>query len=312
VGLPTTETARVARNTQLILQEEAGMCLVADPWGGSFFMESLTDEIYFKANEIIEQVEHMGGMTAYILSGAAKRRIEVYFFLFFLDWLDKYVLILSCLPMVPPKESATKKQRRIDSGEAVIVGLNKYKETGAFTTDFKDVRQIDCKAVREKQVAQLEEIKRKRNEVCVEKALQNLEYSAKLECNTSRGNDPNNLLRLAIEAARVRCTLGEISQALENAWGRHIPTSTVVQGLYGVSDSKSHGQQNENIRFQDECNAVLVKVKSFELLEGRRPRILIAKMGQDGHDRGAKVIASGFSDLGFDVGEFMDRISSHS
>jgi len=187
------------------------------------------------------------------------------------------------------------KQRRIDSSESVIVGLNKYKDDTASHNEFKNVRQIDCKAVREKQVSQLQEIKRKRDGTSVQMALKKLEHSAKLEGScTSHGQDPNNLLRLAIEAARVRCTLGEISQALENAWGRHSPTSTVVQGLYGVSSGT-------NPRFQEECKLVIDKVKSFELHEGRRPRILIAKMGQDGHDRGAKVIASGFSDLGFDV-----------
>lgn len=184
----------------------------------------------------------------------------------------------------------------------MIVGLNKYKDDSTSTNDFKDVRQIDCKAVRERQINQLEELKRKRDNHSVQNALQNLERSAKLsDFNTSRGNNPNNLLRLAVEAARVRCTLGEISQALENAWGRHTPSSTVVQGLYGAASGPK--SQSVHLRFQDECNAVLEKVKFFELNEGRRPRILIAKMGQDGHDRGAKVIASGFSDLGFDVGK---------
>ena len=190
------------------------------------------------------------------------------------------------------------KQRRIDSGETVIVGLNKYKDDNSSLNELKNVRQIDCRAMRDRQVAQLQELKQKRDEKSVRDALQALERSAKFEgCSTSRGHDPNNLLKLAVEAARVRCTLGEISQSLENAWGRHIPTSTVVQGLYGVAASGT------NPRFLDECSTVLEKVRSFERREGRRPRILVAKMGQDGHDRGAKVIASGFSDLGFDVGK---------
>jgi methylmalonyl-CoA mutase len=240
-------------------------------------MESLTEEIGVKAMEILEQIESLGGMTSYILSGHAKRRIE---------------------------ESATTKQRRIDSGECVIVGVNKYKDESASKNDLKNVRVIDCKNVRETQIAQLKDLKQRRDENMVKDALQRIEQSAMLDgCSTSRGHDLNNLLRLAVDAARVRCTLGEISQSLENAWGRHTPTTTVVQGLYGVSSS-SNRETNQDMsqRFHDECNAVLQKVNAFELEQGRRPRILIAKMGQDGHDRGAKVIASGFSDLGFDVG----------
>uniref|UniRef100_A0A7S1ZPU6 B12-binding domain-containing protein n=1 Tax=Ditylum brightwellii TaxID=49249 RepID=A0A7S1ZPU6_9STRA len=295
IGLPTIKTARVARNTQLILQEEAGLTDVIDPWGGSYMMESLTDEICSKAMEIIDEVEEKGGMTSYIDSGLAKLRIE---------------------------ECATKKQGRIDSGEDVIVGVNKYKlleGDGADDEDkeeMQEVLQIDNTSVREKQISRLEKVKRERNEEEVHNALLKLEESAMLknQC-TSAGDDPMNLMRLSIDCARVRCTLGEISQALENAWGRHIPSSSVVQGAYGASFTGSGGtsssidssstddEDGSSIasEMEKEYHSVLREVESFEKVEGRRPRILVAKMGQDGHDRGAKVIASGFSDLGFDV-----------
>jgi len=279
VGLPTVQTARVARNTQLILQEETGICDVADPWGGSYMMESLTDEIAAKALEIIEEVEEIGGMTKYIGSGLAKLRVE---------------------------ESATKKQGRIDSGEDVVVGVNKYCLDNGQKNDevTQDVLQIDNSAVREQQISQLEQLKKERNEDEAQEALMRLEASARLDRNTSHGDDPDNLMRLSINAAKARCTLGEISFALEKAWGRHRPTSTVVQGAYSASfSSKSDCTENgSNDGFQNEYDEVMEKVVEFEKTEGRRPRILVAKMGQDGHDRGAKVIASGFSDMGFDVG----------
>eukprot|EP00553_Chaetoceros_curvisetus_P006990 CAMPEP_0204630234 /NCGR_PEP_ID=MMETSP0717-20131115/19932_1 /ASSEMBLY_ACC=CAM_ASM_000666 /TAXON_ID=230516 /ORGANISM="Chaetoceros curvisetus" /LENGTH=390 /DNA_ID=CAMNT_0051647425 /DNA_START=166 /DNA_END=1338 /DNA_ORIENTATION=+ len=271
VGLPTTQTARVARNTQLILQEETGICDVADPWGGSYMMESLTDEIADKAMEIINEVEDAGGMTKYIASGMAKFRIE---------------------------ESATKKQGRIDSGEDTVVGVNKYRLDGEDQESQQEVLQIDNTSVRDKQVAQLDKLKNERNEEEVRLILEKLEASARLERSTSRGDDPNNLLRLSIEAAKARCTLGEISLALEKVWGRHKPTSTVVQGAYSAT-FKANTSGNGNAK--DEYENVLNEVMAFEESEGRRPRILVAKMGQDGHDRGAKVISSGFSDLGFDV-----------
>lgn len=232
-------------------------------------MESLTDELAEKAMDIIDEVEAAGGMTAYINSGMAKLRIE---------------------------ESATKKQGRIDSGQDVIVGVNKYRlDSKQEECERQEVLQIDNSAVRQKQVDQLNELKSKRNNDEVLAALFALEESAKLEGSTSKGDDPNNLMALCINAARVRCTLGEMSLALENAWGRHVPSSTIVQGAYGASftsNSKAH---------ESEYDHVLDEVKKFQENEGRRPRILVAKMGQDGHDRGAKVIASGFSDLGFDV-----------
>ena len=273
IGLPTVQTARVARNTQLILQEEAGICAVADPWGGSHMMESLTDELAQKAMDIIDEVEAAGGMTSYINSGMAKLRIE---------------------------ESATKKQGRIDSGQDIIVGVNKYRlDAKEEEEEQQEVLQIDNSSVREKQINRLNELKAKRNDDEVSAALSALEESAKLERSTSKGDDPNNLMHLCINAARVRCTLGEISEALEKAWGRHISSSTIVQGAYGASFTSSNkSQSNGN---ESEYDHVLNEVKRFEEKEGRRPRILVAKMGQDGHDRGAKVIASGFSDLGFDV-----------
>lgn len=161
--------------------------------------------------------------------------------------------------------------------------------------------QIDNSAVREKQINRLSELKRARNNDEVMEALATLEASAKLGSSTSKGDNPNNLMALCINAARVRCTLGEISQALENAWGRHVPSSTIVRGAYGASFTLNTGDKSRNDEHESEYDRVLREVKKFEQIEGRRPRILVAKMGQDGHDRGAKVIASGFSDLGFDV-----------
>eukprot|EP00934_Nitzschia_sp_Nitz4_P003447 Nitzschia sp. Nitz4//scaffold380_size13111//2834//5335//NITZ4_008981-RA/size13111-augustus-gene-0.36-mRNA-1//1//CDS//3329549876//3437//frame0 len=271
VGLPTEQSARVARNTQLILQEETGICDVADPWGGSYMMESLTDELYYKAKEILAEVEANGGMTAYIENGTAKLRIE---------------------------ESATKKQGRIDSGQDTIVGVNKYclSDEDAKKEQI-DVLQIDNTQVRLKQIARMEKMKAERDEAAAQEALAKLEASARLTESTSPGDNPNNLMKLCIDCARLRCTLGEMSLALENAWSRHVPTIGMVQGAYSASYNAGDG----NTAKKDEYQAVLDRVVGFESKEGRRPRILVAKMGQDGHDRGAKVIASGFADLGFDV-----------
>jgi len=268
VGLPTVQTARVARNTQLILQDETGICDVADPWGGSYMMESLTTEIEEKARAIIKEVEDMGGMTKYIASGMAKMRIE---------------------------ESATRKQGRIDSCQDIVVGVNKYtlsKEEEAI--ERTNVLQIDNSAVREEQISRIEMMKANRDEAAAQEILGKLEASARMERSTSAGDDPDNLMKLCIDAARIRCTLGEISMALENAWGRHVPTTNVVQGAYHSSFTSGNKKDSE---YED----ILKLVNKFAETEGRRPRILVAKMGQDGHDRGAKVIASGFSDLGFDV-----------
>lgn len=272
VGLPTEQTARVARNTQLILQEETGICDVADPWGGSYMMESLTDELADKALAIIQEVEEMGGMTEYINSGTAKLRIE---------------------------ESATKKQGRIDSKQEVVVGVNKYRLSEEDERkDAVDVLEIDNSKVRLQQIERIEETKRDRDEAAVQAALLKLEESAGLDRSTSKGDDPHNLMKLCVDAAKCRCTLGEISMALEKVWGRHIPRTSIVQGAYSAAFSTN---RNDDMGSEDEFQRILDRVKKFEETEGRRPRILVAKMGQDGHDRGAKVIASGFSDLGFDV-----------
>jgi methylmalonyl-CoA mutase len=269
VGLPTEQTARIARNTQLIIQEETGICAVADPWGGSYMMESLTDELEAAAMDIINEVEESGGMTKYISSGAAKLRIE---------------------------ESATRKQGRIDSGQEVLVGVNKYQ---LVNEEPLQVLQIDNTTVRAKQIARIEAVKAERDDIVVQDVLQKLEASARLKTSTGKGDHPMNLLTLAVAAAKARCTLGEISMALEKAWGRYVPTSSVVQGAYGTSFSTKSDSTNGG--GMNDFEYVQQRVRDFEIKEGRRPRILVAKMGQDGHDRGAKVIASGFSDLGFDV-----------
>jgi len=180
--------------------------------------------------------------------------------------------------------------------------VNKYQlDSKQEEEERQAVLQIDNSTVRKKQVERLKELKRTRNEDEVNAALAALEASAKLGSSTSKGDNPNNLMALCINAARVRCTLGEISLAMENAWGRHVPSSTIVQGAYGASFTSYAGNEASNNSNETEYEHVLNEVKKFEETEGRRPRILVAKMGQDGHDRGAKVIASGFSDLGFDV-----------
>jgi len=261
LGLPTEFSSRIARNTQLILQEETGIVRVADPWGGSYMMEKLTDDLVSAALQVIEEVESVGGMTKAIESGMAKLRIE---------------------------ESATRKQARIDSGEDVIVGVNKFKLKQQETVD---VLAIDNRKVRLQQIQRIEELKRTRNQAQVDNALEKLRQSAASQENTGPGSHPMNLMKLAVDAARARATVGEISSALESVWGRHVAENRVVQGAY-MSSFKTK---------KDEFSRVLAKIERFAEKEGRRPRILVAKMGQDGHDRGAKVIASGFSDLGYDV-----------
>lgn len=270
VGLPTVKSARVARNTQLILQEETGICDVADPWAGSYMMESLTEEVTNEAIKLIEEVEASGGMTKYIQSGMAKLRIE---------------------------ESATKKQGRIDSGQETIVGVNKYCLTDEEKREEEtEVLAIDNSAVRNSQIDRLKSVRATRDEAKAQEALAILEASARMKENTSEGANPNNLMHLCIQAAAARCTLGEMSLALEKAWGRHVATTNVIQGAYHSSFTSG-----EKHSANDECERISKMIDDFESTEGRRPRILVAKMGQDGHDRGSKVIASGFSDLGFDV-----------
>eukprot|EP01117_Protostelium_nocturnum_P006977 TRINITY_DN2504_c0_g2_i2.p1 TRINITY_DN2504_c0_g2~~TRINITY_DN2504_c0_g2_i2.p1 ORF type:complete len:777 (-),score=213.64 TRINITY_DN2504_c0_g2_i2:1440-3770(-) len=251
VGLPTEFSARIARNTQLILQEESGLPKIIDPWAGSYAMESLTEQIFNEASKIIEEIEGLGGMAKAVSEGLPKRRIE---------------------------ESAAKRQARIDSNAEVIVGVNKYRLE---KEDSLDIRAIDNSFVRQSQVKKLENIKKNRNESAVNKCLEELSKSAE----TGKGN----LLQLSIDAARERCTVGEISSALEKVFGRYKPSYSMVKGAY------KSAYKDSNI-----IEDVLKQVGEFGKTEGRPPRILVAKLGQDGHDRGAKVIASGFSDLGFD------------
>ncbi|KAJ1962882.1 hypothetical protein IWQ62_003388 [Dispira parvispora] len=252
IGLPTEFSARIARNTQLILQEEAMIPKVADPWGGSYMMESLTNQMYDAARKVVEEVESMGGMAKAVDSGMPKLRIE---------------------------ESAAKRQARIDSGKETIVGVNKYRLE---KEDAVDVLAIDNTAVRKSQISRIQRVRETRDQ---EKSQQALEALTKC-AQTGEGN----LLALSIEAAKARCTVGEITTALEKVWGRHEPAIRVVSGAYKSEYGTS-----------DDIKNTLDMVDAFQAKYGRRPRILVAKMGQDGHDRGAKVVASGYADLGFDV-----------
>jgi len=252
LALPSKFSSRLARNTQLILQEETGITKVIDPWAGSYMMENLTDQVYNEAKKIIDEIEGMGGMAAAVASGYPKLKIE---------------------------ECAAKRQANIDSGKEVIVGVNKYRLS---TEEQIDVLMIDNTEVRAKQLARLEAIKTSRDGVAAEQALKNIEEGAR--------SGEGNLLGLAVEAARARCSVGEISTAMEKVFGRHVASDRLVSGAYKTEYGES-----------DEISAVTQAIHTFQDTEGRRPRILVAKMGQDGHDRGAKVIATGFSDLGFDV-----------
>ena len=264
LGLPTEFSARIARNTQLIIQEETGICKTVDPWGGSYVIEYLTNELVKGADKIIDEVEALGGMTKAIASGMPKLRIE---------------------------EAAARKQARIDSGKETIVGVNKYKLQ---KDDSKvEVREVDNTEVRNSQIARLKDLKAHRDPEAVRRALEALEYSSKLTVPTGKGTDPNNLMNLSINAARVRCTLGEISDALEHHWGRYTPHNEMVHGAY----QQEFAEDSQTKEFQAVCD----RCKAFEQKTGRRPRVYIAKMGQDGHDRGAKVVGTGLADIGFDV-----------
>ncbi|MFT4826433.1 MAG: methylmalonyl-CoA mutase [Halioglobus sp.] len=252
IGLPTEFAARIARNTQLVIQEETGITKVVDPWGGSYMMESLTQDIADKAWELIEEVEAAGGMAKAIETGMPKLRIE---------------------------EAAARKQARIDRGEDVIVGVNKYildEEADV------DVLQIDDNAVREAQLARLAQIRAARDETAVEDILEQIYQSAV--------SGQGNLLQLSIEATRRRATVGEISYAMEREFGRFNAKSQTVSGVYGSAFAEDEGWQN-----------ISKDIDAFVELRGRRPRMLVCKMGQDGHDRGAKVIATAFADVGFDI-----------
>jgi methylmalonyl-CoA mutase len=252
LGLPTDNTARTARNTQLVLQEETGIPSVVDPWGGSYFMESLTADVAEEARRIIAEVEELGGMTKAIVAGMPKMRIE---------------------------ECAARRQARIDLGDDTIVGVNKYalEEEGEL-----DLLDIDNDAVRASQIRRLDEIRATRDADAVERALRALQEIGK--------SGKGNLLEASIEAARVRATVGEISDALEKEFTRY---RADVHSVSGVYRSVYEGDE--------EFESTLREVEAFEAAEGRRPRMLAVKLGQDGHDRGMKVIATAFADLGFDV-----------
>ena len=252
IALPTDASARIARNTQLILQLETGIPKVIDPWAGSYFMESLTHALATKALGIVEEVERLGGMTRAIEQGMPKLRIE---------------------------ETAARRQARIDRVEDVIVGVNKFRLDEEPEID---TREIDNTAVRESQVARLAQIKAKRDSRACQAALDALTKAAE----TGAGN----LLALAVDAARVRATVGEISSALEKVWGRYHAEIKSISGVYGASFHEDA-----------EWKTLQGEVQAFAAEHGRRPRMLVAKVGQDGHDRGAKVIATAFADLGFDV-----------
>ena len=252
IALPTDFSARIARNTQIYLQEETHITKTVDPWAGSHYVEKLTEDIADKAWKLIEEVQELGGMTKAIKKGIPKMRIE---------------------------EAATKKQARIDSSQNIIVGVNKYQLK---EEEHLHILEVDNKAVRQSQINRLEKIKSERNNDKVQQSLLDLTKSAM--------SGDGNLLDLTIKAARERATLGEISDALETVFGRYKAVNKTISGVYSkeIKDDKLFNKATELANL-------------FAKLEGRRPRIMIAKLGQDGHDRGAKVVATGYADLGFDV-----------
>src|SRR6056297_349433 len=252
IALPTDFSARIARNTQIYLQEETHITKTVDPWAGSFYVESLTDEIAHKAWELIEEVEELGGMTKAIEAGIPKLRIE---------------------------EAAAIKQARIDSNQDIIVGVNKYRRE---KEDPIVTLEVDNQTVRRQQVERLEKVRSQRNSVKTEAALKELTEAAR--------SGEKNLLALAVEAARQRATLGEISNALEEVYGRYKAKIQSFSGVY-----------SKEIKDDSSFKKARKMADLFAEQEGRRPRIMIAKMGQDGHDRGAKVVATGYADVGFDV-----------
>jgi methylmalonyl-CoA mutase len=251
IALPTDFSARIARNTQLILQEETGVTNVVDPLAGSYYVEKLTAELADAAWKLIEEVDEMGGMTKAVASGMPKLRIE---------------------------ETAARRQADIDRGDQVIVGVNKYRLE---KEDEIDILDVDNVAVREAQIARLENIRRTRDQAKCEAALAEL---------SRRAAEGGNLLEAAVEAARARASVGEISMAMENVFGRHRAEVKTLAGVYGAA-----------YEGDEDFAAIQKSVENFAEEEGRRPRMLVVKMGQDGHDRGAKVIATAFADIGFDV-----------
>ncbi len=258
IALPTEFSSRIARNTQLIIQEETHISSVIDPWAGSYMMEKLTQDMADAAWKIIEEVDAMGGMVKAVDSGWAKLKIEA---------------------------AAAEKQARIDSGQDVIVGVNKYKLK---SEDAIEARDIDNMAVREGQIARLKLVRAGRDQAAVQAALDALTFAAGHE---------GNLLELSIAAMRLRATVGEVSDALEKAFGRHRADTHKVSGVYAAAYDAEHSHGDT----MEYWNALKADIAAFADAQGRRPRVMISKLGQDGHDRGAKVVATAFADLGFDV-----------
>lgn len=252
IALPTDFSARIARNTQIYLQEETGITRTVDPWGGSYYVEYLTNEIAHKAWDLIQEIERLGGMAKAIETGLPKMRIE---------------------------EAAARKQARIDTKKDIIVGVNKYRLD---KEDPIDILEVDNTLVRETQIRRLKELKANRDQNAVDQALERITEAVK--------NNSGNLLELSIEAAKARATLGEISYAIEKVSGRY---KAFIRSISGIYSSESAGEESYSLA-RDLC-------KQFAKQEGRQPRIMIAKMGQDGHDRGAKVVSTGYADIGFDV-----------
>ncbi len=252
IALPTDFSARIARNTQLYLQEETGICRTIDPLGGSYYLEYLTHQLMQKAWDHIQEIESLGGMAKAIETGLPKMKIE---------------------------EAAARRQAKIDSGEEIIFGVNKNRIEDETSIP---ILEVDNTLVLQKQIERIKEVKQRRNNEAVQSALDALTECAR----TGKGN----LLELSVQAARVRATLGEISYALEKIWGRHQPNIRAISGVYSAAYSR-----------REEIEEVRHLADQFEKIAGRRPRILVAKMGQDGHDRGSKVIATSFADMGFDV-----------
>jgi methylmalonyl-CoA mutase len=252
IALPSDFSARIARNTQIIINEETHICRVIDPWGGSYMMETLTQEMADRAWSIIEEVESMGGMTRAVASGWAKLKIE---------------------------QCAADKQAKIDSGKDAIVGVNKYRLD---REEPVELREIDNSAVRSLQIERLGRLRAGRDAAAVRQALEDLTACAK--------SGEANLLEATVPAVRLRATVGEVSDALEKVWGRFRATNEVISGVYGAALGMDH-----------EWEDLKAEVLRFAALEGRRPRVMVAKLGQDGHDRGAKVVATGLADLGFDI-----------
>ncbi|WP_405655491.1 methylmalonyl-CoA mutase [Streptomyces sp. RK9] len=260
LALPTDFSARIARNTQLLLQQESGTCRVIDPWGGSAYVEKLTYDLARRAWQHIQEVEAAGGMAQAIDAGIPKLRVE---------------------------EAAARTQARIDSGRQPVIGVNKYRPESGSGDEQIEVLKVDNSSVRTQQIEKLRRLREERDEAVCQDALRKLTASAE------RGSGPGlegNLLALAVDAARAKATVGEISDALEKAYGRHAGQIRTISGVYRTEAGPSPSVERTR-----------ALVKSFEEAEGRRPRILVAKMGQDGHDRGQKVIATAFADLGFDV-----------